>query len=291
MSVALIALVACTAPGCNPIRFEWQGPSSAFNLMDPNHDGRITRAEWEQTSQMTHPDETFLFGGGSAYEFLTADCDGDGVYTWHEYFQSRFKRALCETTRDDFGVAKFLGVQPAWSALAAHWPALRTATMSVQFEEMLAGVPPGEQVVRRYAWPTHYREIPLAPGQAIPVRVVKTHIDRRSGMPKASWIRSDGVGVRREAGDYDVLQIELVNDGKVPIAVVMLEIRAVTAAGDFDTFHVKSVHIAPSGREQLEAWYPLAERRMVDSEWVSSPLGAQAAEVTVLGVRTAGSAM
>src|SRR5690242_15423604 len=117
MSIATLALVACMAPGCNPIRFEWQGPSDAFNLMDPNRDGRLTRAEWEQTSEMTHPYETFLYGGGSVYELITADCDGDGVFTWHEYFQSRFKRTFCETTRDDLGVSKFLGRQPAWSAL------------------------------------------------------------------------------------------------------------------------------------------------------------------------------
>jgi hypothetical protein len=291
MSFALIALVTCMAPGCNPIRYEWQGPSSAFNLMDANHDGRLTRAEWEQTSEMTHPDETFLFGGGSAYELLVSDCDSDGVYTWHEYFQKRFKGKLCETRRDDFGVARFLGVRPAWRDLAAHWPALRTAAMSAQFEKMLAGVPVGHQVVGHYAWPTHHREIPLAAGQPIPVRVVATQIVRRQGMPKAAWIRTDGVGVRREPGEYDVLEIELANEGKVPISVVMLEIRAVTSAGDYDTTHVKSVHIAAAARQKLEAWYPAAERRMVDDQWVSSPLGAQTAEVTVLGARAAGPPM
>jgi hypothetical protein len=108
------------------------------------------------------------------------------VYTWHEYFQKRFKGRLCETTRDDFGVAKFLGVHPAWSNLAAHWPALRTAAMASQFEKMLANAPPGQQVVGAYAWPTRYREIPLAAGQAVAVKVVETHIDHRQGMPRAS---------------------------------------------------------------------------------------------------------
>jgi hypothetical protein len=54
---------------------------------------------------------------------------------------------------------------------------------------------------------------------------------------------------------------------------------------------VKSVHIAPSGREKHEAWYPVIERRMIEGEWVPSPFGAQSAEVTVLGGRTAGPAM
>jgi hypothetical protein len=291
MSIVLIALLGCMAPGCNPIHYEWQGPSSAFKGMDPNHDGRLTRAEWEQTSERSNPDETVLYGGGAVYEFLTADCDGDGVYTWHEYFQHRFKSTLCESARDDFGVAKFLGHAPAWRQLARHWPALRTEAMSAQFEKLLAGVPLGQQAVGKFVWPKHHRETPLPAGQAVPVKVVATRIDRRQGMPRASWNRTDGVTVQREPGEYDVLQIELANDGKAPISVVMLEIRAVTAAGDYATTHVKSVNIPPSGREKLEAWYPVTERRMTNGEWVPSPFGAQAAEVTVLGARTAGAAL
>jgi hypothetical protein len=109
-------------------------------------------------------------------------------------------------------------------------------------------------------------------------------------MPRAAWTRRSGVNVWREAGQYDVVEIELANEGKVPIAVVVLRIRADTSLGNYETVHVKNVYIAPSGREKLEAWYPAAERRMLDNDWVLAPFAAKAAEVSVLGVRAAGPA-
>ena len=198
--------------------------------MDPDHDGKLTRAEWEQTSAWSQADQTFLYPFGSAYEFIVADCDGNGVYTWREYFQRRFKSMTCSEMRDDLDAMKFARRPPPEIALARQWPALRTAELAYQFETMLAGIAPGERVVRQYVWPTHYQEMPLAEGQPIPVRVAATRIRRRHDMPHATWTRRSGVNVWREAGHYDVAEIELANEGKVPIAVVVLQIRADTLA-------------------------------------------------------------
>ena len=291
IGIAVIALATCTAPGCQRIRYQWQGPSNAFKQMDPDHDGKLTRAEWEQTSEGSQTDQTFMYPFGSAYEFIVADCDSDGVYSWHEYFQHRFKSMTCAEMRDDLDATQFARRPPPEIALARQWPALRTAEMASQFETMLAGVAPGEHVVRQYAWPTHYREMPLAEGQPIPVRVAAIRITRRHDMPRATWTRRSGVNVWRQAGQYDLAEIELANEGKVPIAVVVLQIRADTSLGRYETVHVKNVYIAPSGLEKLEAWYPAAERRMIHGAWVSTPLGAKAAEINVLDVRAAGPAM
>jgi hypothetical protein len=289
--LAAIALTTCTAPGCNPIQFEWQGPSDAFKGMDPNHDGKLTRAEWEQTCESSQPDQTFLYPGHSAYEFITSDCDGNGVYTWREYFRRRFRSMTCGGMRDDLGVTKFLRQPRPEVVLARQWPALRTAQMARQFETMLAGVAPGERVVRQYVWPRHHHELPLAEGRPIPVKVAATRVSRRDSMVRAAWTRRSGVNIWREARDYDVVEIELVNAGKEPIAVVMLQIRAATSLGVYETVHVKNVYIAPSGRENLQAWYPAAEQRMLHGSWVSMPFGATAADISVLGVRLAGPAM
>lgn len=61
MWIVAIALTTCTGPGCHPIRYEWQGPSDGFRRMDPDHDGKLTRAEWEQTSVWSRMDQTFLY--------------------------------------------------------------------------------------------------------------------------------------------------------------------------------------------------------------------------------------
>jgi len=290
IGIVIVALATCTAPGCQRIRYRWQGPSDAFEQMDPDHDGKLTRAEWEQTSEGSQTDQTFLYPFGSAYEFVVADCDGDGVYTWREYFQHRFKSMTCDDLRDDLDVIRFARRPPPEIALARQWPALRSADMAHQFETMLAGIAPGERVVRQYVWPMYYREMPLPEGQPIPVKVAATRIIQRHDMPHAAWTRRSGVNVWREAGDYDVVEIELANEGKVPIAVVVLQIRASTSLGRYETVHVKNVYIEPSGCEKLEAWYPAAERRMFNGDWVLAPLGAKAAEVIVLDVRAAGPA-
>jgi len=91
LTVAFIYLL-CAAPGCQPIRFEWQGPSSAFKALDLNGDGIVTRPEWEAKygTVMSRADAGVL-------QFENADCERDGRLTWREYFQARFKGRTCDT--------------------------------------------------------------------------------------------------------------------------------------------------------------------------------------------------
>jgi hypothetical protein len=279
--IVAIALSGCAAPGCDPLHFEWQGPSEAFDAVDPNHDGARTREEWEMLN------ETFLYPESGAREFIAADCDSDGVYTWHEYFEQRFNSQLCVGLRDDLGIAQVRWQRPTVS-LQRAWPVLRTSDMGRQLEHLLGGA---DSAFGKFTWPTHHREVPFAPGRAVLVKVVAVRIERRKGMPRGVLTQGGAMSVSRWPGEYDVAHIELANEGKVPIAVVMLRIRATTGMGEYETVHIKAVNIAPAGRQMLDAWYGAIESRMAGDQWIPEPFGATALDVAVLGAREGREAM
>lgn len=270
--IVAIALSGCAAPGCNPLQFEWQGPSAAFDAVDPNHDGARTREEWEMF------DETSLH---DAREFTLGDCDSDGVYTWHEYFEQRFEGQLCDGRRDDLGIAQVRWQRPPVQ-LQRAWPLLRTSDTARQLENLLGGA---DQARGKYVLPAHHREVPIDPGQTLAVKVAGVRIERRRGIPRGVLNRAGAMSVSRWPGEYDVAHIELANEGSVPIAVVMLRIRATTGMGDYESVHIKAVNIAPAGRQTLQAWYAVTESRMDGEQWVPGPFGATAVDVAVLGAR------
>ncbi len=84
------AFAACAAPGCQPIQFEWQGPSRTFRNIDINGDGVIVRPEWEE-KYGTHVSAA----DAAVVQFENADCQRDGRLSWGEYFRSRFKGKSC----------------------------------------------------------------------------------------------------------------------------------------------------------------------------------------------------
>lgn len=87
--VAGVAIGGCAAPGCQPIQYEWQGPSSGFRGVDYNSDGAIDQVEreWVTGSYRDLLDD-----------FRVYDCDRDGRITWHEHFEYRFKNRICPGT-------------------------------------------------------------------------------------------------------------------------------------------------------------------------------------------------
>jgi hypothetical protein len=91
LTVAFIYLL-CAAPGCQPIQFQWQGPSTAFKVLDLNGDGIVTRPEWEAKYGTL-----VSRANASVLQFEHADCERDGRLTWSEYFQARFKGRTCDT--------------------------------------------------------------------------------------------------------------------------------------------------------------------------------------------------
>lgn len=87
--VALFVIGSCGAPGCQPIQYEWQGPSSGFRSVDINDDGAIDQVEreWVTGSYRDLLDDYRIY-----------DCDRDGRITWHEHFEYRFKNRNCPGT-------------------------------------------------------------------------------------------------------------------------------------------------------------------------------------------------
>lgn len=90
LAIILITLLFLGAPSCGPSRFEWQGPSNWFKVIDRNTDGDISRIEWEYQYLRTS------IYSASFNEFEFADCNHNGRLTWHEYFQSNFNHRHCD---------------------------------------------------------------------------------------------------------------------------------------------------------------------------------------------------
>lgn len=88
----VVIYVVCAAPGCQPIQFEWQGPTTAFKSLDLNRDGIVTRPEWEAKFGAT-----ISRANASVWEFDRLDCERDGRLTWTEYFKGKFKGRRCDT--------------------------------------------------------------------------------------------------------------------------------------------------------------------------------------------------
>jgi hypothetical protein len=100
--VAAAAIGVCAAPGCQPIQYEWQGPSSAFNGIDYNDDGAIDQLEREWVTGAYRD---------ALFQYRVYDCDRDGRITWHEHFEYRFKNRGCPGEVTNFEKAVPAAVQ------------------------------------------------------------------------------------------------------------------------------------------------------------------------------------
>lgn len=90
-TLAGVLFILLGAPGCQPRRFEWQGPTAAFKRIDHNKDGELSRPEWQATSLKTN-----IFN--AEFRFMEAsDCNRNGRLTWPEYFRGVLERESCFT--------------------------------------------------------------------------------------------------------------------------------------------------------------------------------------------------
>ena len=105
--------IALTAPACDPVHFEWQGPTPAFQVFDTNRDRSIDASEWAAVRGVMLSDWR---------EFRLADCDENGRVSWSEYFARKFRHQECRSHTPWFAsyLTSSLHTSPSFSVTTSN---------------------------------------------------------------------------------------------------------------------------------------------------------------------------